>query len=318
MAMSVEFSAADLPIAARTDYWRHALGETLGPIEPVGVPDRLRVGAAGAVRVGELSSSTPGGARRTARHARALDRQLCKVDVIADGHGVIEQDGRQAQLGPGDFCVVDLSRPARWAMAPARCVAVLFPAAMLPLPARDVGRLTAVRISGDRGAGALVSSCARQLGGQLDDCGEAEQARLGTAMLDLLSVALASRLGRAAAVPPETQQRALLLRVQAFVEARLGDPELSPGAIAAAHHISLRYLHKLFASREATVAAWIRERRLERCRRDLLDPALRDQPVSAIGARWGLVDAAHFSRAFRAAHGLPPTEYRHQAATSRG
>lgn len=58
------------------------------------------------------------------------------------------------------------------------------------------------------------------------------------------------------------------------------------------------------------MAAWIRQRRLERCRRDLLDPALADLPVSAVAARWGLMNAAHFSRAFRAAYGLPPTEYR--------
>jgi transcriptional regulator GlxA family with amidase domain len=32
--------------------------------------------------------------------------------------------------------------------------------------------------------------------------------------------------------------------------------------------------------------------------------------VSAIAARWGLVNAAHFSRAFRTAYGLPPVEYR--------
>jgi AraC-like DNA-binding protein len=32
--------------------------------------------------------------------------------------------------------------------------------------------------------------------------------------------------------------------------------------------------------------------------------------VSAIAARWGLVDPAHFSRRFRAAYGVPPLEYR--------
>lgn len=37
--------------------------------------------------------------------------------------------------------------------------------------------------------------------------------------------------------------------------------------------------------------------------------------MSAIAARWGLVDAAHFSRLFRAAYGLPPTEYRLTAGT---
>jgi AraC-like DNA-binding protein len=79
---------------------------------------------------------------------------------------------------------------------------------------------------------------------------------------------------------------------------------------ATAHHISLRYLHKLFEGQPTTASGWIRQRRLERCRRDLLDPALGDRSVGAIAARWGLIDAAHFSRLFRAAYGLPPGEYR--------
>ena len=38
--------------------------------------------------------------------------------------------------------------------------------------------------------------------------------------------------------------------------------------------------------------------------------------ASAIAARWGLTDPAHFSRAFRAAYGLPPSEYRREATRS--
>jgi AraC-like DNA-binding protein len=83
--------------------------------------------------------------------------------------------------------------------------------------------------------------------------------------------------------------------------------------IAAAHYISLRALYTLFETQQTSVAGWIRERRLERCRRDLADPALRERSVSAIAARRGLTDPAHFSRAFRAAYGLPPTEYRRAA-----
>ena len=42
----------------------------------------------------------------------------------------------------------------------------------------------------------------------------------------------------------------------------------------------------------------------------MLDPALRAQPVSAIAARWGLTNPAHFSRLFRQAYGAPPAAYR--------
>ncbi|MFE4047964.1 helix-turn-helix domain-containing protein [Streptomyces sp. YIM B13518] len=80
--------------------------------------------------------------------------------------------------------------------------------------------------------------------------------------------------------------------------------------MAAAHQISTRSLYKLFQEEGLTVAAWVRERRLENCRRALADPALNSRPVHAIAARWGFADSAHFSRAFRAAYGMPPKEYR--------
>ena len=98
--------------------------------------------------------------------------------------------------------------------------------------------------------------------------------------------------------------------------ARLADPGLSPDMVATAHHVSPRYLYKLFEGEETGVAGWIRERRLERCRRDLLDPALSELPVSAIAFRWGFADAAHFTRVFRTAYGHPPGEYRRLAPST--
>jgi AraC-like DNA-binding protein len=45
-------------------------------------------------------------------------------------------------------------------------------------------------------------------------------------------------------------------------------------------------------------------------RRDLVDPRRSLEPVSRIGARWGFASPGQFSRDFRTAYGLPPTEYR--------
>jgi hypothetical protein len=77
--MSVVFRAGELPDSERKEYWEHVLGETLGPIEPLDVPDQVLVGSAGAVRVGRLSSSRPGGARRTRQHSRRSSHELYKV-----------------------------------------------------------------------------------------------------------------------------------------------------------------------------------------------------------------------------------------------
>jgi len=60
----------------------------------------------------------------------------------------------------------------------------------------------------------------------------------------------------------------------------------------------------------ALVADHIRQRRLERCRRDLAEPLLSARPVYAIAARWGFAHPAEFSRIFHSAYGIPPGEYR--------
>jgi AraC-like DNA-binding protein len=313
--MSVTFRATDQPVRVRREYWQYVAATALGRLELWGNGelddrDRMVVGQAGAVRVGTLHISGPGGADRTSHHLNSSDPDLCKVDLVAEGTGVVVQDGREARLRRGDMTLVDLTRPAFWRMSAARIVAVVFPRSLLPLRPDEVGRLTAVEIRGDRGAGALVSSLTGELAAHVDDVTPADAARLGTAVLDVLGVALAARLGPDQPVPVDTRQRVLLHRIHAFIDERLGDPGLRPATIAAAHHISLRYLHKLFAQEGRTVAGWIRHRRLERCRRDLRDPAMRDRPVSAIAARWGITSPAQFSRLFRATYDMTPASYR--------
>jgi AraC-like DNA-binding protein len=52
--------------------------------------------------------------------------------------------------------------------------------------------------------------------------------------------------------------------------------------------------------------------RLERCRRDLLDPRLADRSIASIAFGWGFGDLSGFNRAFRAAFGATPREVRGQ------
>ncbi|WP_425554610.1 helix-turn-helix transcriptional regulator [Kribbella sancticallisti] len=83
-----------------------------------------------------------------------------------------------------------------------------------------------------------------------------------------------------------------------------------PGAVAAEHFISLRYLYKLFASHNLSFEQWLISERLESARRHLSSPAGRHQPIAAIAAQWGFADAGHFARRFRHAYGMTPREWR--------
>lgn len=203
-------------------------------------------------------------------------------------------------------CGVDQDRPTR-------LLTFMFSPSLLPLSRSRLPGLTARRIPATTGLGDLTAQFLLQLARNVDHYSPAEAARLSTAALEVLATRLGRELELGDWGTPETRRHALLTTVQAFIQQHLGDARLSPAAIAAAHHISLRSLHQLFHDEGLTVAGWIRQRRLERCRRDLADPALASRPVAAIAARWGFTSAADFSRAFRAIHGMPPAEYRRSA-----
>jgi AraC-like DNA-binding protein len=102
-----------------------------------------------------------------------------------------------------------------------------------------------------------------------------------------------------------------LLTIRSFIKDNLADPELNLERVARAHNVSVSYLQKLFAEDGHSVSGWIRERRLEHCRRDLGDARLADRSVTAIGSRWGLLNGAHLSRLFKATYGMSPRAYRH-------
>jgi AraC-like DNA-binding protein len=318
--VSVVYRAEGLARGSHLDYWQEVLNDVYMPIDLRGnfgpaCPAQMRTAALGPIRVNDSHTRAPFRTLRTARHIRNSTPDVCLVGILVEGELRVEQDDRQAIVRPGDLSFVDPSRPSKRSFTAMRTVTFSIPRPMVPLREHDLAELTGTRIPGDRGAGALASMMARQLASRVDEVSSADAVRLGAAVVETLAVALASRLDRASALPEATQPT-LLHRIYAFIEQHLADPELSLDVIAAAHHISLRYLHKLFEPETATIGDWIRRRRLERCRQDLLNPALSNRAVAAIGARWGLLDAAHFSRIFRATYGLPPAEYRRLHQTS--
>jgi AraC-like DNA-binding protein len=238
------------------------------------------------------------------------ESQFFKLSLQVSGTGLIIQDGREAALLPGDMAIYDTSRPYSMAFDnDVQSLVLIFPHDLLNVPADAVSQLTAVRISGDSGMGQMVSPFLRQLGQNLDQFSGHSGTRIAHNVLDLISTLVYTELDLDNSARPHSNL-SLMMDVQAFIEKNLGDPKLSPSRIAQAQYISTRRLHYLFQAESTTVAAWIKARRLERCRRDLRDPSLVPETVTTIGQRWGFVDSAHFSRTFKSAVGVSPSSYR--------
>ncbi|MEU3464542.1 helix-turn-helix transcriptional regulator [Streptomyces sp. NPDC006733] len=194
---------------------------------------------------------------------------------------------------------------------PATALLVQFPRAVLPVHHDTVHRLAHRPICARSGPGALLRHYLSGLVRYAPHYQIADAPRLAAITLELLGTVLSHEARQGGS--PEPHRLALQQRIVTFIEERLGERELTPPTIAAAHQISVRYLHKLFHDHGMSVADRIRHLRMERIHRDLADPRLDDIPIHAIAARWGFPDPAHLCRAFRTAYGMAPSTYRHQA-----
>ncbi|GHF30424.1 helix-turn-helix domain-containing protein [Streptomyces griseoluteus] len=308
-----------LPAADRFSFWWEAVARSVVPVHassedaPSFWAEMTSVDLRGIQisRVRCLSFE----ARRTPRLIRRADLGLLQLSLTLQGRSGIEQEDRQASLAPTDMVLYDTSVPFRaWTLpeVTADGIVVQFPREALPLSAGAVRCLTARRLPGRSGIGALLATTVRQALRQAPALTRADAGRLSGIVVDLAAAVLAHELESGPETMPSCTGETMLLRVRDFILRHLTDPELSPATIAAAHSMSVRSLHRLFEAEGATVSAWIRERRLEHCRRDLTDPLRGRQPVRAVAARWGFTDPASFSRAFRGAYGLSPQEYRRQ------
>lgn len=331
--MSILISSDKVAACERREFINATMSEArmvpveFQPADPSRFWVELRYDDLGAVRVMQLSA-TPFQTRRTPVLIQRSAPDLLSLSMVLSGRGNLRQYGRDAHAEPGTFCLQELNRPYRIGQdlecadrggaEAVRALQLTFPRSLLPLPPKQLKRLAAVPLGPGSGVGSLTSQLLMQFAAGMDEYTPAEAARLSAAALDVLATRLAHELDGHRWVPPETHKRALLVRIHAFIQLHLGDPELSPGAIAAAHHVSPRTLHALFRGQGETVAGWIRRRRLEAARRELSDPRPDARPVAAIAARCGFSSASRFTQAFRAAYGMPPTAYRQRSRTGGG
>lgn len=127
-------------------------------------------------------------------------------------------------------------------------------------------------------------------------------------------VALACEERRTDGLPGGRRWDPTIDRAKEYIELNLRDLELGPNQVARCLNVSIRTLHRAFERESLSVAGWIRWRRLEHCRSELADRGFDRESVSAVGARWGFWDAAHFSRLFKAQYLASPRAYRAQSA----
>jgi AraC-like DNA-binding protein len=317
--MSIVLSTHGLLPDEREAFWRHVMSDTFAPVTiremaPGSVAGSVRGHWAGRLMVTEVQS-TAQEHRRTPRLIREADNAFFQVAIVAGGVGRISQDGRQAVLHPGDCVLYENTRPFQWLFDSDWDVWVFsLPSESVRLSESERQLISARRLDGTAGLSGVVSRFLLDLARHSEDLPAEQSERVLAHASDLVVTLLSDCLEDSTRVRGAVQ-RSLMLRIKDYIHQRLRDPALGPAEIAAAVSISTRYLHKLFEADHQTVSLYIKGLRLDRARRDLLDPRLAGRPISAIAYACGFGDLSGFNRAFKQAYKVSPNELRNAPAS---
>jgi AraC-like DNA-binding protein len=254
-------------------------------------------------------------ASRIARRAVEIDAGDCGLVKILwqlAGRSRVRQGPNSATLEVGSWTICDPGREYAIELEKGtRFLLILVPRAQCPgwLPALSVlgGRALTTRGPAHIAMAALAAMLRDVV--PLDP--ESEQT-LHESIVALVERALTMELGsRGLQAQPERSIQ--LSHVQAYVLAHLTDTGLNAGKVATVFAVSRRSLYNLFVPSGTTPHAFIQGARLDRACALLGHPNWRQAPITGIARQCGFTDPAHFTRAFRARHGMAPTSWRASA-----
>jgi AraC-like DNA-binding protein len=302
--------------ARRTAYWTDMVCDAYVQLECDAGAGAERIdGEIVADRLATLDlsrvTSTAQTVRRTPAKIRESGEDVFLVSIQTRGRGVISQDGRDAVLAPGDFALYDSTRPYTLSFDDAfQQLVLMLPGPVLRTAVRDTHRLTATRVSGDRGAGHLMITMLETLAQDIGTLAPASAGAVAESVTQILVAGLTT-LDAATQKPPASALAALHLeQIKALVRERFREPDFGIGQIAAALRLSPSTVHRAWSGQACSLSDWIWSLRLDDARARLTDPAFAAHGVGRIAFECGFNDAAHFSRAFRARFHCAPRELR--------
>lgn len=225
----------------------------------------------------------------------------------------IVTNNRSVILEPGDVTVADSAMAATMTTnEPYTTIGLTVPAsvlrAYLPEPEKAVG----VRFSGKGGLSRIVSYMLLAMWehAEADDFPQIAN-ELATNLLGILSACCRVQDHRAERELTDTAAKRD--RIKRLINQNLHKPDLSVREIAKQFGFSVRYLQRMFSEDEQTVSRYIRQQRLEGCKKQLADPTWLHHSITDIAFNWGFNSSAHFARVFKAQYGINAREFRTRA-----
>jgi AraC family transcriptional regulator, positive regulator of tynA and feaB len=244
-----------------------------------------------------------GDGRRGRAEIAASEPDLVGLLYMRRGTIGLDFEGKPVVLRPGELVMWDTARRGGFTTSGrVDNQTLVVPRERLAIAAPGYEAMFGRPFGSDHPAARLIGSFLGSLMPVVSSLDVTARDAVADAALDIARAVVATRDD----AQPRQQTSSRLMAVRLYIDANLRNPSLSPATIAKANAISLRTLHRLFESTDDSVGAVIRERRLSRCRADLLRGT--DESVTAIAFRWGFRNISFFSRLFRERYGVSARE----------
>jgi len=256
---------------------------------------------------GQAKISPLVGVRSHTEISRSPEECLYANYVLA-GQLHIEQGDRVTSANPGDLIIYDSALPLKHT----KLSDATFEDLAFSIPKNMIGaehkRFENTRIPADNII-APLEGCFSYLAQPLQSARLDELEAVVSACASLLPFAIGWTAGDTPALETAVASNHYEKALLTLIDDQLNNPELSPGMAAQHLGISTRYVHKRFAALGTTFGNYVRKKRLDGARKELLSLAHR-QSISELAYRWGFADVSTFLRAFKRQFGCTPREYR--------
>lgn len=226
------------------------------------------------------------------------------------------QSGRTGVVRPGEYVLISRMEFHEVSFEPESRVLIL------RIPAAELrGRLACVddhigrRFGANAQMSRLLVDLMRSVADLFVDCTPPNPEALATEILSFVALAIGAE-DRGSALDVKNGRYRLRRRIFDFIEANLGDQDLSPRKIAENSRISLSYLYSLFADDETTVGQFLLVRRLQRAYELLVSDPKKHLTIAEIAYRVGFKNVSHFSRSFSQHYGMAPRDARGMTGSS--
>jgi AraC-like DNA-binding protein len=317
MVQSSFFSTKGLEKTRQFQAWREGHAALFDRFDTPLRPEDGYRGEAVVCRLGDMAIARgrfdPHACERSAAKAAADGVDYHFVSAWLTGGYVGRTARGELRVEAGDVAIIDFAQPISLELAASEILLAIIPRTLLQSIFPAVDDFHGVVVPRRTVAAQLLGDFMRSLHQRartLEDA-DVELAIAATGMM--LRICLREAVEGRARLPGADV--GLLERLRAQIETELSSSALSPDRLAAAAGVSRTQLYRLFEP-YGGVARYVQSRRLHRSFLGLIDPLQSERQVSAIAFDCGFSSEAHFSRTFRQAFGMTPSDARRFARSS--